>query len=125
MRADRRTGGAYIVIVQGKGLVAKLKGCDDRESARDLIGALIQVRRGDLAELEPGEFYWADLLGLKVETLSGTELGAVDNLLETGANDVLVVRGDRERLIPFLQGQVVHDVDLDKQRIRVDWDPDF
>jgi 16S rRNA processing protein RimM len=49
----------------------------------------------------------------------------VDHLLETGANDVLVVRGDRERLIPFVQGQVVTLVDLEKRVIRVDWDPDF
>ena len=109
----------------GKGIVAKLRACDDREAARGLIGSLIQVRRTDLPGLESGEFYWADLLGLKVETLLGVELGVVDSLLETGANDVLVVKGDRERLVPFLEGQVVHEVSLDERRIRVDWDPDF
>jgi 16S rRNA processing protein RimM len=60
-----------------------------------------------------------------VVTLQGESLGTVDHLLETGANDVLVVTGERERLIPFVLGQVVDDVDLERGEIRVDWDRDF
>ena len=66
-----------------------------------------------------------DLQGLKVVTIKGELLGTVDHLIETGANDVLVVRGERERLIPFVLDQVIVNVDLDKREIQVDWDKDF
>jgi 16S rRNA processing protein RimM len=75
--------------------------------------------------LPQGEFYWTDLLGLAVRLEDGRELGLIDNMLATGANDVMVVRGDRERLIPFVRGQYVKQVDLDGGVVTVDWDPDF
>ena len=83
------------------------------------------MRRKQLPAAQPGEYYWSDLQGLEVVTLQGESLGTVDHLLETGANDVLVVTGERERLIPFVLGQVVDDVDLERGEIRVDWDRDF
>lgn len=111
---------------QGKLVLLKLKGCNDREQAEALIGAEIAIERDQLPALtEPGDYYWTDLQGLTVVNLEGVELGRVDRLLETGANDVMVVQGDRERLIPFVWEQVVCEVDLDQGRIRVDWDPDF
>jgi 16S rRNA processing protein RimM len=109
----------------GKGVVARLAGCEDRDAASRLIGAEIGVRREQLPAAQPGEYYWSDLQGLEVVTLQGESLGTVDHLLETGANDVLVVTGERERLIPFVLGQVVDDVDLARGEIRVDWDRDF
>lgn len=109
----------------GKGVVARISGCDDRDLAAALIGTDIAVRRGQLAEVQAGEYYWDDLIGLRVLTNAGEELGKVDHLLETGANDVLVVRGDRERLIPYVPGTVVTAVDLDAGELHVDWDPDF
>ena len=109
---------------QGRGV--KLRGCDDREIASALIGADIAVRRTQFADdLVPGEYYWADLEGLKVVTLEGVDLGSLDRLLATGANDVMVVLGDRERLLPYIPGSVVQDVDLDARVMRVDWDPGF
>ena len=75
--------------------------------------------------LAPGEYYWADLEGLRVVTLDGVELGTVDHLFATGANDVLVVHGARERLLPFVRGTVVVEIDLDARLLRVDWDPEF
>ncbi|HYW92716.1 MAG TPA: ribosome maturation factor RimM [Gammaproteobacteria bacterium] len=111
--------------VQGKGIVAHLEGCDDRDAAVALTGARIAVGRGELPPLAEGEYYWADLEGLRVRTIAGRELGCVGRLMETGANDVLVVRGERERLIPFLPGRVVTEVDLDDGVMVVDWDPDF
>jgi 16S rRNA processing protein RimM len=111
---------------QGKGVVLKLKGCNDREQAETLVGARIAIRRDQLPALEsPDDFYWADLEGLTVETADGTSLGKVDHLFETGANDVLVVEGERERLIPFVWEQVILEVDLEGRRLVVDWDPDF
>jgi 16S rRNA processing protein RimM len=113
------------VKCHGKGLVARLAGCGDRDQAAALVGCEIAIRREQLPEPEAGEFYWADLEGLRVTTTTGVDLGRVDHLFETGANDVLVVRGERERLIPYLWGEVVMSVDLDSRQLVVDWDPDF
>ncbi len=89
------------------------------------MGCEIGIRRDQLPATEPDEYYWRDLQGMNVVTLDGEPLGIVDHLLETGANDVLVVKGERERLIPFLVDQVVVKVDLDMREIQVDWDKDF
>jgi 16S rRNA processing protein RimM len=110
---------------QGKGMVAKLPGCDDRDAAAKLIGATIRVSRSALPKPKRGEYYWTDLEGLAVVTVEGVDLGKVSHLFATGANDVLVVRGERERLIPFVTGQFVKEVDLKAGRITVDWDADF
>ena len=111
---------------QGKGMVAKLRGCDDRDAAAKLVGATIHVPRSALPKPGRGEYYWTDLEGLDVVTVDGTALGKVSHLFATGANDVLVVQdGIRERLIPFVTGQFVKKVDLDGRRIEVDWDPEF
>ena len=111
---------------QGKGVIAKLAGCNDRDAAQALVGAEITIPRSQLPETsEPGEFYWADLVGLRVETLDGTVLGRITQLFETGANDVIVVQGERERLVPYVWGQVVRNVDLNAGVMRVDWDPEF
>ncbi len=110
---------------QGRTVVAKLEGVDDREQARELIGMEISVNRSDLPACQPGEYYWADLEGLDVRTLADEELGRVDFLFGTGHHDVMVVAGDRERLIPFVRERVVRKVDLDNGLIVVDWDPSY
>ena len=110
---------------QGKGLVAKLLGVEDRDQAQSLVGETIWVKREELPACEPGEYYWADLEGLRVVNTAGVDLGSVDYLIATGANDVLVVAGDRQRLIPFVQGQTVSRVDLERGEIVVDWSADF
>lgn len=110
---------------QGKGLAALLPGYDDREQAVALVGQQIFVSREQMPPTEKNEYYWSDLEGLEVRTTKGEKLGRVDRLMETGANDVLVVSGDRERLIPFVQGQYVTRVDLEVELIEVDWDPEF
>jgi 16S rRNA processing protein RimM len=109
----------------GKGVIAKLESCDDRDAASKLIGSDIALRKEQLPTLEKDEYYWTDLEGLKVITIEGQELGQVDHLIETGANDVLVVKGDRERLIPYIREQVVTRIDLENGIIEVDWDPEF
>jgi len=109
----------------GPGLVAKLARVEDREQARALVGANIAVERSQLPALTDDEYYWTDLVGLGVVTRDGRELGQVTGLMETGANDVLVVGGERERLIPYIPGQVVLRVDTRAGRIEVDWDPEF
>ncbi len=109
----------------GAGVVLKFVGCDDRDRAITLLQSDIAVRRAQLPPPEPGEYYWTDLQGLRVVTLDGVELGIVASLFATGANDVIVVRGERERLLPFVRDQVVVEVDLERRLLRVDWDPDF
>ena len=111
---------------QGKSVVARLCGCTDRDRAALLMGCDIAVRRDQLPEAdEAGEYYWTDLEGLRVRTVDGTDLGVVHHLFETGANDVVVVRGERERLIPYLWERVVRSVDLEAGVMIVDWDPEF
>lgn len=110
----------------GNAVVAELEGVSDRDSAAALMGSEILIRRQQLPKPKAGEYYWADLVGITVLTESGVDLGKVDHLLETGANDVLVVvDGETERLIPFLQQQTVLNIDLDGGKMIVDWDPDF
>ena len=104
--------------------------CPDRDSATALVGREIAVTRQQLPALDEGDYYWRDLLGLQVINLDDVTLGTVANLMETGANDVLVVEshsdGERqERLIPYIREQVIRHVDLEQGVIRVDWDPDF
>ncbi len=116
--------------LQGKILVAKLKGLDDREVARTFAGFDICVPRALLPDLDDGEYYWHQLEGLKVIDLQGQLLGRLDHLLETGSNDVMVVKpcpgslDDRERLLPYTE-QCVQKVDLAAGEMRVDWDADF
>ncbi len=112
--------------LHGNAVVAELAGIVDRDAAMALVGAEILILKQQLPKPKPGEYYWADLVGLEVKTESGVSLGVVDHLLETGANDVLVVvDGQSERLIPFLQQQTVINIDLDSRLMIVDWDPDF
>lgn len=111
--------------VHNQGIVAHLEGYDDRDVASVLPGCDIAVRAEQLAQLPPGEYYWSELIGLEVTTVAGLPLGIVTGLLETGANDVLVVQGERERLIPYLPEQVIRQIDKESKRIVVDWDPEF
>jgi 16S rRNA processing protein RimM len=112
--------------LQGKAVVACLAGITDRDVAASLGGYEIVIDNALLPEPEKGEYYWRDLIGLKVETDQGVPLGIVDYLLETGANDVLVVKDDeKERLIPFIQGQFVKSINLKSGTMIVDWDPEF
>ncbi len=111
--------------LQGKTIVAQLNGINDRDQAASLMGWDIFITRDQLPKAAKGEYYWSQLIGLSVETVQGVQLGVIDSLLETGANDVIIVQGERERVIPFLQGQTVINVDLNAGRMIVDWDPEF
>ena len=88
-------------------------------------GTEIYVARSALPPPKPDEYYWVDLEGLDVKTTEGVVLGQVSHLFSTGANDVVVVRGDRERMIPFVQPDFVKSVDFEANLVVVDWDPEF
>lgn len=112
------------------GWVAKIKGYDDRELAKTLANVEIAVDVSEFPELEQGDYYWYQLEGLSVTShYEGkiTPLGKVRRMMETGANDVLVVvdQNNRERLVPYLPDQVVKKVDLEAGDILVEWDPEF
>ncbi len=127
LSADGREQVLNVVAGQlhGEGVVVALEGVQDREAAAALIGAEILVDRSALGEAGESSFYWADLEGMKVRTVSGEVLGVVAQLFETGANDVMIVVGAHRHLIPFVYGGVVKSVDEVRQEITVDWDPDF
>jgi len=114
-----------------KSLVAKVKGCDDRDQVPFYSGCELGILKSQLPDLEGDDYYWSDLMGLTVKDQQGQIFGTVDHLVETGANDVLVVKAtensidDQERLIPYLFGDVVCSVDLQTSEIIVDWDADF
>lgn len=118
----------------GKTLIAALEGVDDREVARELAGCELAIRRDAMPELPEDEYYWHQLQGLLVKVAAGGDdllLGKVDHLLETGANDVLVVKpcegslDERERLIPYVPGQFITEIDLAAGVMQVEWDPEF
>jgi 16S rRNA processing protein RimM len=123
-------GGAWQAVVRTdayarqKRLIAYLEGFCDVDSATGLVGADIAVRRAQLRPLPDGEHYWRDLIGLETYTPSGQGLGKVVGMLDTGANDVLIVRGERDRLVPYVEGVYVRSVDLANRRLELDWDLD-
>ena len=108
----------------GKTVIVRIEGYDDRDQAAGLVGTEIGVPRDALPETGSDQYYWSDLEGLRVIHRDGSELGRVDYLLETGANDVMVVKGETEHLIPFVMDKVVLGVDLANGEIRVDWEWD-
>ena len=117
---------------QGKTIVARLEGIEDRDAAEALTGCTVAVARAALPPAGEGEFYWTDLVGMDVVTVDGATLGPVDRLFETGANDVMVVTDARdgaaagaEILVPWVRPDVIVEVDVPGRRITVDWDPDF
>ena len=110
---------------QGKSLIGRIAEVDDRDAANAWVGADIAIARDALPAPDEDEYYWVDLIGLAVENTEGEQLGTVASLIETGTHDVLVLNGDRERLVPFAIGPIVREVDLAGGRILVDWDADY
>jgi len=130
-KSDWRTMTIVKGRIQGKTLVAQIEGVDDRDKAHSLIGSDIAIDLSQLKSLEDNDFYWRELIGLEVEETNSGLIGKVQSIMATGANDVLVVVGiddagkKREILIPYLLDDVIKNIDLDKQRIFVDWDVSF
>ena len=130
---ERRPVDLAAARVQGKGIVAHIAGIEDRTQAERLRGQTFWIPAQQLPTLAAGDYYWRDLIGLAVYSDhegGSVLLGEVDHLIETGANDVLVLRpcpgsvDDRERLVPYLPGAVIAAVEPAANRIRVHWHPD-
>lgn len=109
----------------GTSLAARFPEIEDRDQAALWLGSLISVPRSCLPKLGSGDFYWRDLIGLSVENLQGVAFGVIEEMMPTGSNDVMVVSGDRQRLVPYIPGQFVMNVDLAAGKMIVDWDPEF
>lgn len=113
------------------GYIAKIVGYDVREDVQALVGMALFIDESLLPKLED-DYYWRDLIGCQIQTESGYHLGKVTEMIETGSNDVLVVKanandafGKKERLIPFIIEQVILNVDISEKLIQVNWDADF
>jgi 16S rRNA processing protein RimM len=132
-----KIGGRWQIVemdqskVHGKGLVAHFVGYDDPDDAKLLTGVELAIDAQELPKLDDEDFYWHELNGMQVMTATGQLLGTVSKMLETGANDVLVVQpiegsvDTRERLIPYLPHRVILEVSRVKRCISVEWDPDY
>lgn len=108
----------------GEAVVAKLKGLDDRDAAMALRESSIEVERSELPKTKRREFYWADVLGGEVVSTTGAKLGTLTGLTHNGAQDVMVVAGERERLIPAVP-EIVQSVDRETKQIVVEWEPEY
>ncbi|MGC1182423.1 ribosome maturation factor RimM [Legionella sp.] len=112
--------------VQNKFIIAEIDGYSERELvASHLTNREIAVQQEQLEELKSGEYYWHQLIGMSVINLQGDPFGKVTEIIPTGSNDVLVVRGERRHLIPYVPGKFILDIDNAQQLITVDWDTDF
>lgn len=107
----------------GSGVAVRLEGVDSREAAQALNGAEVRVERSELPPTAPGEYYWHDLIGLEACNLAGVPLGRVAGILDMPAHPVLLLEGDRERLVPLVKERLAG-VDIGAGRITLDWHPD-
>lgn len=111
--------------VNNKFILAHIEGYHDRDQVAHLTNLEIAIKREQLKTLSADEYYWHDLVGMRVVNRSNEMLGDVTEMLATGSNDVLVVEGERRHLIPYLPGEVVIDINASQRVITVDWDADF
>ncbi|RUR07062.1 ribosome maturation factor RimM [Legionella sp. km772] len=113
------------VQVHNKTIVAQIEGFPERESVARLTNIEIAIYKDQLVPLAPGEYYWHQLIGMKVINQQDQIFGQVVEVMPTGSNDVLVVQGEKRHLIPYLPGQFVIEIDAQSSTIIVDWDMDF
>jgi len=111
--------------VQSQRFVGHIQGCDDRNKAALYTQLELYVPRAQLPILNPDEYYWHDLIGLRVINQDGIVLGTLDDFFHNGANDVMVVIGERERLIPYILDEVIARIDLENDALHVIWDAAF
>lgn len=122
---DQRAFEPLEAVRLGRKVIARLEGVTGRDQAEALNGLEIFVDRAQLPEPGEHQYYWADLIGLEVVHQDGETLGSISDMMATGAHDVMVVEGSRQRLIPFVYGRTVVGVDLGARRLTVNWDKDF
>jgi 16S rRNA processing protein RimM len=124
-----REGRLEEIIVRGKRqgqlVVATIDGVESRDQAEALIGSQLYIMPDQLPELDSDDYYWSELIGMRVDSIAGEYLGDITDMMETGADDVMVVAGDQEHLIPFVLNDLVKRVDRKERRVLVDWKSDY
>lgn len=123
---DKKTPLTFTHIQQsGKYIIGCIDGVDSRESAENYLDIELFVARDDLPQLD-NEYYWHELIGLSVINQQGQTLGKITEMMETGANDVMVVHHDdgTEHLIPYAISHFVLSIDTDNGEMQVDWELD-
>ena len=111
-------------IIKNKSILVKFTDLNNRNDSDSLNKNIVGIERSDLPELAPNTFYWSDLIGLDVINKKNIYYGVVDNMMETGSNDVIIVKGKKEILIPYLPDVVIK-VDVEAKKILVDWDEEY
>jgi 16S rRNA processing protein RimM len=112
--------------IQGKIIIVHFENNETPEQSRLLNGLKIAINREQLPKLKKDEYYWTDLIGLTVINENNVILGVIENFIETGSNDVLIVKGEKkEHLIPYLRNSVVKEIDMEQKIVRVNWDPEY
>lgn len=113
------------IEVNNKHILVKVEGFTEREQASELTHVQVGIKKTQLPTLPKGEFYWNELIGMQVHNTEGTALGFVKEILATGANDVLIIEGERRYLVPYLLDLYIIAIDAEQRAITVDWDADF
>ena len=103
-----------------KSIKIKFKNFNSREDSNDYIGKDIYISKDQLDKLKENQFYWNDLIGLNVYLDNEEKIGVVADMIETGSNDVLVIKGDNEILIPYIFGESVKNVIIEENKIIID-----
>ena len=108
---------------QNNKIVVKLEKIDDRNTAESLINSKIQILRSDLPKLSNENYYWSDLVGLSVLNSEEKVIGKIESLIETGANDVMVINAlkDERILVPFVMHEIIKEVNVELNYIKIDW----
>ena len=100
--------------------LVSFKEITNRNQAKTLIGGELFIPQSELPDLDENTYYWFDLIGIEVYTKTKEFLGRIESIIETGSNDVYVVkRNEKEVLIPALES-VVLQIDLAHKRMQVD-----
>ncbi len=121
---DSKTETTFTQIKEsGKYIVGHIENIDTRDDAKPFQEQILYIKREDLPKLE-NEYYWHELIGLTVINQAGQTLGKITELMETGANDVIVIHneGHEEILIPYVMSRFVVSVDLEAGTMQVDWE---
>ena len=108
-------------------IIVKLEKIDDRTKAESLINSKIKIRRSALPKLSNESYYWSDLEGLSVLNSKEKLIGIIDSLIETGANDVMVINTTKDKriLIPFAMHEIIKEVSIELNYVKVDWSIDI
>ncbi len=103
-----------------KSIKIKFRSINSREDAERFIDKSLYIEADQLEKLNDNEYYWKDLIGLDVYIEEGEKIGVISDIIETGSNDVLVIQGEKELLVPYIYGQSIKNVFLNDNKVVID-----